>query len=136
MESINPAELDRFFTECGKRIAYARKSKGISQEELAHQIGCSAKYISMLENGARPSMEMLYKLHLFLERDYDFFIPETSCQESHSVINGLIAEKISKCTPYTIHLLEGIIDGLLLKQEDFPSFAKAPLNKTREQDET
>ena len=46
--------------EIGQRIKHYRNEKGLSQEELANQIGTTAKHISKIENGAKAlSLEFL-----------------------------------------------------------------------------
>jgi len=41
---------------CGLREA--RHAAGLSQEALAHKVGCSTSTIRIIEGGYRPSMEM------------------------------------------------------------------------------
>lgn len=41
---------DRRFTEFGLKIAYYRKLKGYTQEQLAEKIGKTSKYLSLVES--------------------------------------------------------------------------------------
>jgi transcriptional regulator with XRE-family HTH domain len=45
---------DRKLIAVGKRIRRARRSAGLSQEELARKIGCRAQTISRYERGSYP----------------------------------------------------------------------------------
>ena len=46
--------------QLGKRIAFLRKEKGMSQLDLALEAGVSAPYLSSLERGKRnPTLEIL-----------------------------------------------------------------------------
>ena len=54
-------------TQLGRRIAYLRKAKGISQLDLALEADLSKSYLSDLENGRRnPSVNVLARLSLAL----------------------------------------------------------------------
>ena len=47
----------------GKRVRKARKSIGLSQEELAHEAGSNRTYISDVERGTRnPSIEVVERI--------------------------------------------------------------------------
>ncbi|MGO4381437.1 helix-turn-helix domain-containing protein [Pseudoduganella sp. RAF53_2] len=61
----------------GERVQLLRKRKGLSQEELASQVGIDTKSLSRLERGAHfPSLETLDKirgeLHVELKDFFDF----------------------------------------------------------------
>jgi len=52
----------------GKRIKELRKSKGLSQEELAEKADTSPNYLSRMERGTEnPTLDMLIKLSNALE---------------------------------------------------------------------
>ena len=47
----------------GEKVQKARKSKGISQEELAARLAMHRNYVGMIERGERnPTIRTLYKL--------------------------------------------------------------------------
>jgi len=47
----------------GKRVRKARKAKGLSQEELAHDADSNRTYISDVERGTRnPSIEVVERI--------------------------------------------------------------------------
>lgn len=59
----------------GERVQILRKRKGLSQEELAGQIGIDTKSLSRLERGAHfPSLDTLEKVRIELGVELkDFF---------------------------------------------------------------
>ena len=47
----------------GKRVRKARKARGVSQEELAHEADSNRTYISDVERGTRnPSIEVVERI--------------------------------------------------------------------------
>lgn len=49
--------------QLANRIKRLRKQRGLTQEQLAEQVGVTAKYIQYLEAAKyRPSLKLLYKL--------------------------------------------------------------------------
>ena len=53
----------KFLNDLGKRIATARKQKGISQEKLADAVDVHRTYIGFVEQGKRnPSIGKLRKI--------------------------------------------------------------------------
>lgn len=47
----------------GKRIQKARKSRGLTQEDLAYKVGISRAYMGYIEQGRNmPSVEILEKI--------------------------------------------------------------------------
>jgi transcriptional regulator with XRE-family HTH domain len=63
----------------GEKIKVARKAKGLSQDELALNVGLSRVSISHLENGHRKSIkpETLGKLAEILDQSETYFYEET-----------------------------------------------------------
>lgn len=54
------SELQRNF---GKRLRFLRRSRDITQEQLAELIGRSTNFVSLMENGdAAPSFNTLQKI--------------------------------------------------------------------------
>ena len=44
--------------ELGRQVHYQRKEKGFSQEELAHLVGISRNYVSLIERGEAHGISM------------------------------------------------------------------------------
>lgn len=60
------------YIELGYNVAYYRKHKGLTQEQLAEQLGVSRQHIGAIEapNILRPiSLELLFNLATVLEVD-------------------------------------------------------------------
>lgn len=52
----------------GAKLAYLRKSKNLSQEEIAAEVGITFQYVSQIECGlANPTLEKIIKLADVLE---------------------------------------------------------------------
>ena len=63
----NKDEFREDFRLLGLRIAYYRKKLGLTQEQLADELGCSWSFLSQLEanNGKRihsPSLLLLFRM--------------------------------------------------------------------------
>ena len=56
-----------FIIAVGKRIAEIRKSKGISQFDLASKCNMEKPNISRIENGSAPTIRTLHKIATALE---------------------------------------------------------------------
>ena len=63
------------YERIGLRIRTQRKEKGVSQEQLAEQIGISASYMGHIERGTRiASVETLARLSKALEMDMHYIV--------------------------------------------------------------
>ncbi len=77
----NPVDNDlSLLSQLGKRIAYLRRKKGMSQLDLSIETGISKSYISDLENGRRnPSVLLLQRiassLGVSLEKLFQGIVP-------------------------------------------------------------
>lgn len=67
MSDENEADL-LLQRQVGERIREIRLAKGISQEQLAHEIGLHRTYVGSLERGERnPSLQVVSRLARLLE---------------------------------------------------------------------
>ena len=65
-------KYDDKYKEIGKKIAYYRRKKGLSQEDLANQVGISYSYITQIEAPnvvKKMSLEVLFDIARVLELD-------------------------------------------------------------------
>ena len=65
-------KYDDKYKNIGKKIAYYRKQKGLSQEQLANQVGISYSYIIQIEAPnvvKKMSLEVLFDIAKVLEVD-------------------------------------------------------------------
>ena len=67
----------------GSRIRSARKSAGMSQEELAEKAGLHNTYIGQLERGEKnATLESIEKVSRALEIPLEIVVPCRACHES------------------------------------------------------
>ncbi len=58
-----PKRLTKKDLRLARRLQKVRKSKGVTQEQLAEQIGVSTTWIGYIETGYRiPNLKMIYKI--------------------------------------------------------------------------
>ncbi len=76
----------------GKQIAKLRKEHGITQEELAVNVGVSTQAVSKWENGGVPDVELLPQIADYFSVSVDFLFDRnnTHNRELHSAINRKI----------------------------------------------
>ncbi len=73
--------------ELGKRIQQLRKEKGLSQTELAGQIGVSYAQLSRYEiKEAQPPAEVLNKMADALDTSVDFLINGNTTEKAQSTL--------------------------------------------------
>ncbi|MFR5048758.1 MAG: helix-turn-helix domain-containing protein [Faecalispora sporosphaeroides] len=78
-------EVEKYdFKAFGQAIKAARKSKGISRNQLADQMHIAPRYIASIENsGQHPSLQILYELVTLLDVSVDqFFFPNKETDKS------------------------------------------------------
>jgi transcriptional regulator with XRE-family HTH domain len=62
----------------GKKIKFARKTKRITQNDLAKAIGVSDKSVSAYESGRiEPPLKMLEKIALSTDHSLEYFVGES-----------------------------------------------------------
>ena len=79
----------------GKRIKIVRQRSGLTQDQLAEQVGLSPKYISGIERGVEnPTMDTLLRLAKVLGvESYDLFLFGES-EESEKVLRKGIEKMV------------------------------------------
>lgn len=78
-------EIEKYdFKAFGQAIKTARKSKGISRNQLADQMHIAPRYIASIENsGQHPSLQIFYELVTLLDVSVDqFFFPNKETDKS------------------------------------------------------
>lgn len=75
----------------GKRIKIVRQRSGLTQDQLAEQVGLSPKYISGIERGVEnPTMDILIRLAKALEVEpYDLFLFGESEENEKALRKGI-----------------------------------------------
>ncbi|MDP2383709.1 MAG: helix-turn-helix transcriptional regulator [Nitrospirota bacterium] len=75
----------------GKRIKIVRQRNGLTQDQLAEQVGLSPKYISGIERGVEnPTMDILIRLAKVLGVEpYDLFLFGESEESEKALRKGI-----------------------------------------------
>jgi len=75
----------------GKRIKIVRQRNGLTQDQLAEQVGLSPKYISGIERGVEnPTMDILIRLAKILGVEpYDLFLFGESEESEKALRKGI-----------------------------------------------
>jgi transcriptional regulator with XRE-family HTH domain len=75
----------------GRRIKIVRQRSGLTQDQLAEQVGLSPKYISGIERGVEnPTMDILIRLAKALEVEpYDLFLFGESEEHEKALRKGI-----------------------------------------------
>lgn len=106
------------YIKLGKRIKEARIQKGLTQEMLCEKCGCTVSHLSRVETGkSKISLELLFQISIILNQRMDYFLMDTSTAAMDVKIDYMNRNKLRKCTPKTLELLDNIIDDLLEYQE-------------------
>lgn len=66
--------IKKIQNELGRRLHKLRVGKGVTQEEVAHEVKISRDHLSNIENGKHPiNIKNLYKLATYFEVDMKYF---------------------------------------------------------------
>lgn len=96
----------------GKKVFEVRKSKAISQAELAKLIGTKAPVIGRYERDeAKPSIEVATKIAQALEVSLDYLVGNTEMELDTVAIKRI--EDISKMEPEEKDTIYKVIDALV-----------------------
>lgn len=77
----------------GERIKTVRKGQGITQENLAEQLGVSIGYVSQVERGiTKISLDLLGAISVALHCDVAFFVSESAVKSNAYMETELMRE--------------------------------------------
>lgn len=106
------------YKKLGKRLRELRKSKGLSQQQLAELVEVGSSYISHVEVSiAKPSLDLLFRLSVALDVSMDYFLLDTPYIPSDILINKGIGRQLSACDKFTLQTVSRMIDLLLDEQQ-------------------
>lgn len=95
--------------QIGQRIKAIRKRRGLSQEALAGEIGCSQVHFSNFESGAKcMSLEMFVKVANALNVSADELLLD-NLSNTIKVTNHEFAEVLSDCSEYEKRILSDVL---------------------------
>ncbi|WP_030456992.1 helix-turn-helix domain-containing protein [Herbidospora cretacea] len=92
-------EIEPGWVEIGERIAHARKTRQLSQQQLADALAIDRTAITKLETGRRQlKMMELVRLSEILQRHMDWFIlgPHQAVVSRRAAVGGGVEEKIER----------------------------------------
>jgi len=106
-------------TDMGRTIRRARMSRGWTQAELAHQIGCSTPAVAGWESGRRLRVDPVYALEL------SKVMPELNYME-------LVQKSERECEPPEKPKLDHLRESLVTLPRGLLTSARASLNRCRQ----
>ena len=71
------------YPDIGEQIQHRRKELGLTQLQLADQVPCSTTYISRIENGAKPSLEVIVRIAHILDMSLDTLFCIQGADDTH-----------------------------------------------------
>lgn len=93
----------------GQRIRKMRKARGLSQEELAEQVGISTTHMSHIETGnTKMSLPIFAALAAALEVRTDGLLYDVAPAERSAALTH-IAELLDGCTTPQVRVIEDIV---------------------------
>ena len=98
----------------GKRIKIVRQRNGLTQDQLAEQVGLSPKYISGIERGVEnPTMDILLRVAKMLGVEpYDLFLFGES-EESEKALRKGIEKMVREADREKLQLYFDVIRKIL-----------------------
>ena len=108
---MNPA-YESEYRQLGLRIAYYRKLRGLTQEQLADIIGRDTRTVMYHENdGQHPSLDIFYQLATMFDLSVDeYFYPDMSADEAAKKRINILLNSLSE---NELRLVEGIINAII-----------------------
>lgn len=95
----------------GNVVRATRKSKNLSQEDLAEKIGvCKRTIIDIEKNTGNPKFEILYMLVRELDLSlYQVFYPE---RIENLETKNLLLKELNKCSDYEMKIILSVVRSL------------------------
>ncbi|MDE7163670.1 MAG: helix-turn-helix domain-containing protein [Clostridia bacterium] len=90
--------------DIGEKIKELRKSRGVSQEQLAFDLNVSRQTITKWEaNAVQPNMESITALCKYFGVKYEYFFGEIQAEEEAAAADGVVRAK-GKNKPFIVRL--------------------------------
>lgn len=106
------------FELVGERIQRKRKAKKLTQDAVAEICGCSSKHLSAVENGEKPSIELLMKLSVALDVTVDYFLKDSPLV-APAYLKTEIGKKIATCDTVQLRAVDKAVDAILAIKEEY-----------------
>ena len=105
------------YKRIGARIKDARKSKGMTQENLAESLEVSVGYVSQVERGVtKISLDLLGAISTVLEKDLSYFVCETGT-DSPNYMGGELTEELKLLSEENRRIVDAVIKAMLEEQK-------------------
>lgn len=102
------------YAEIGCRVREARREYGLTQEELANDVGVDSKHISRIENGRKQgSLQLIKRISEVTGKPLSFFYENAPLPEDASDKEKKILMKYRKATAQQKKLIESLIDAVI-----------------------
>lgn len=100
----------------GSRLSQARKKQGISQDELAKQLGTKGPVIGRYERDEmKPSIEAATKMAKILEVSLDWLVGNTDTELDTATLNRI--QDINKLPPKDKELVFEFLDSFITNRK-------------------
>lgn len=115
-----PVQLIPFdYQDVGRQIRLRRNKLGLTQRQLADKVPCSLTYISRIENGAKPSLEVLVRIAHILDLSLDtlFCVQATDDTELLQILR-----MISHQSPEVRHVALSMLKAYIKSQQSLSAY--------------
>lgn len=106
------------YYQIGQRIRQYRKAHGLSQEQLAEQVGISVTHMSHIETGnTKLSLPVLVALAQALEVSTDALLGQRTPQRE--VLQGELSEVVKNCSTQQLHIITDTVRTIKIALEKY-----------------
>lgn len=99
----------------GKAIRKARKSNGLTIDQLAQKVGVSERYIQKIENeDSKPSFEVLSRIVKILSLDANMLFYQIYDDSNFDM--NIVIKKIQECNQYEFNVIKATLLALMEKE--------------------
>jgi transcriptional regulator with XRE-family HTH domain len=105
----------------GEKIKKLRKTKGLSQQELANILGVHPKHISRYENhSSNPSLDVLLKLRDLFHVSLDYLVTDDDSQDFAYKDKELekYFKAVDKLNEEDKQVIKKVIESMLIKNKN------------------
>lgn len=110
---MNVSKVELNLGPFGLAVKEARKSKGMTREQLAEQIGLSVRHLAGIENnGWHPRIQVFFQLATLFDISVDqYFYPHS--EPKTSTKRRQINATLDKLPESKLDIVQGTLDGIL-----------------------
>lgn len=102
------------FAPIGKAIKNARRSKGMTREQLCNIIDIDPRYLAHIENDGRcPSLGLFYRIVEYLDISVDYFFLQQNKNTECTPEQQALIYDIMQLDNETVQMFQGILNTIL-----------------------